>query len=222
MNDQEPYLTFIMTTTEHGTPPTMPEEPYTVLVVDDDEDIVEMFEGWLDDEYDVKTATDGDDALDELDGVDVALLDRRLPTLSGDSIAAEIARRSDDCMTAIVSGVEPDTDIVHISCGEYLVKPVSKEELIDTIERLRRRARYDDRLAECANLASKRGALEAAHPQSKLDRDPEYAALCRRIARLLDDLEDITRAFDAADFRATFETPDFSGGSRIQQVGWLA
>lgn len=200
----------------------MTEDRYTVLVVDDDEDVVDLFEGWLSDQYTVKTATDGENALAELEGVDVALLDRRLPTCSGDHVAAEIERRDGDCMTAIISGVEPDTDIVHISCGEYLVKPVGKTELLDTVERLRQRARYDDQLAECANLAAKRGALEASNPRAELERDPEYVGLCRRIDELRAELDDLTRTFDAEDFQAAFETPDFRGGSRIQQVGWLS
>ncbi|MCU4742177.1 HalX domain-containing protein [Halobacteria archaeon AArc-m2/3/4] len=200
----------------------MSDDSYTVLVVDDDEDVVDLFESWLSDHYTVKTATDGEDALAELEGVDVALLDRRLPTCSGDHVAAEIDRRDGDCMTAIVSGVEPDTDIVHVSCGEYLVKPIDESELLDTVDRLRQRARYDDRLAECANLAAKRGALEASQPQAKLERDPEYVDLCRQITKLRTELDDLTREFDAEDFRAAFETPDFRGGSRIQQVGWLS
>ena len=124
-------------------------------------------------------------------------------------------------MTAIVSDAEPDTEIVHVSCGEYLVKPVSKSELTDTVERLRQRARYDDHLAECANLAAKRGALEAAHPPHELANDPEYRELRRRLDELHDDLEALREEFDPADFRAAFATPDFTGGARIQQVGWL-
>lgn len=199
----------------------MSGDGYTVLVVDDDEEVVGLFEEWLEDEYAVRTATDGENALEELDGVDVALLDRRLPTISGDAIADEIADRHGDCMTAIVSGVEPDTDIVHVSCGEYLVKPVGRAELLDTVERLRQRARYDDRLAECADLAAKRGALEATHARSELEDDPEYRELRERLATIREELDSLSSGFDAADFRAAFERPDFAGGARIQQIAWL-
>lgn len=195
-------------------------QEYTVLIVDDDEEVVELYEQWLSDVYDIRTAADGEDAMSALDDVDVALLDRRLPGLSGDDVAAEIARRDENCMTAMVTGVEPDVDILQISCGEYLVKPVDRDQLIETIERLRKRARYDDRLAECAALAAKRGAIEAAHHEAELQTNQEYKDLCAEINRLLDELDDMVQEFDGTDFLAAFSTPDFTGSARVQTVSW--
>ncbi|MFC4541674.1 HalX domain-containing protein [Halosolutus amylolyticus] len=198
----------------------MPDDRYTVLVVDDGPGNVELFERWLSDEYRVGRATGGDDSLEELDDVDVALLDRDLPTVSGTPLALEIDRRAADCLTAIVSGIEPGADVLYVSCGECLVTPVEKEELLETVERLRHRARYDERLAECANLAARRGALEATHSRSELEDDEEFLELRRRITDLLGELDDMTAEFDAEDFQAAFETPDFTGRPRVRTVGW--
>ena len=58
-----------------------------VLVVDDDEDLADTCEYWLRDDYDVRVAYGGEDALNQIDETgDVVLLDRRMPKLSGDAV----------------------------------------------------------------------------------------------------------------------------------------
>ncbi|WP_247000507.1 HalX domain-containing protein [Halosolutus gelatinilyticus] len=199
----------------------MPDDTYTVLVVADEPGVVEQFEGWLSDRYRVTTVIDGDGTREDLDDVDVALLDRVFPAPSGDVLAREIDRRERDRTIALAGTVEPETDVLRVTCHESLDDPVERDELVEIVERLRSRARYDDRLAECANLAAERAALEAARSRSELERDEEYQELCRRIAVLLDDLNDATTEFDAEDFRAAFETPDFAGRPRVQRTTWL-
>ena len=60
---------------------TDPTENRTVLVVDDDPDLADMFALWLNRAgYEVRTAYGGEAALDRLDpAVDIVLLDRRMP-----------------------------------------------------------------------------------------------------------------------------------------------
>lgn len=67
-----------------------------VLVVDDDRGVVEMNREWLESAgFDVDVATDGRQALKKVDGdVDVVLLDRRMPGLSGGQVA-EVLRSED-------------------------------------------------------------------------------------------------------------------------------
>ncbi len=74
-----------------------------VLVVDDDRGVVEMNREWLESAgFDVIVATDGRSALKKVDGdVDVVLLDRRMPGLSGDQVA-EVLRSED------VQGMPPE------------------------------------------------------------------------------------------------------------------
>jgi len=171
----------------------VPDRP-TVLVVDDEEAYVEAFARWLESEYDVRTATNGEDAFQQLDGaVDVILLDRRMPGLSGDEVLAEARARDIDCQIAMVTAVEPGTDIVEMGFDDYAVKPVSETELLELVAALLRRAAFDDKFRECFSLASKIAALEANRDPRELERSDEYAELR---ARLRDAEEEADQTLD--------------------------
>lgn len=178
----------------------------TVLVVDDETDIVDMFAIWLRDEYDVRTATGGEAALDELDAsVDVVLLDRRMPKLSGDEVLETIRDEGYDCRVVLVTAVEPDVDIIDMGFDDYLVKPVTRDDLRDVIESMLRRASYNDHTQEYFALASKVAALEASLSEAELESSAEYAELQDRLAdaedragTARDDLLEDDEDFDAA------------------------
>ena len=56
----------------------------TVLVVDDNRELAEAYAATLREQYDTRTACSGREALDVVDEtVDVVLLDRRMPSVSG-------------------------------------------------------------------------------------------------------------------------------------------
>ncbi len=67
-----------------------------VLVVEDEKLVAEMYHEWLSNAgHSVRVARSGRDALDEVDGdVDVVLLDRRMPYVTGDEALSVL--RSDD------------------------------------------------------------------------------------------------------------------------------
>lgn len=112
------------------------EDPATVLLVDDEESVLETYELYLETEgYDVLTADNGGEALVELDGdVDVLLLDRRMPGMSGDEVLEHVRDWELDCRVAMITAVDPDSDIVEMAFDDYLTKPISKDELLDTVE----------------------------------------------------------------------------------------
>ena len=114
--------------------PTPPGERPTVLVVDDDRALADTCEYWLREEYDVRVAYGGRQALEQVDDdVDVVLLDRRMPDISGDDVLDEIDARGLDCRVAMMTAVAPDTDIVEMPFDEYLVKPVDEESVTETV-----------------------------------------------------------------------------------------
>jgi len=140
----------------------MSDDPPLVLVVEDERDLSELYRTWLAKSYRVRTAHDGRTALDELgEDVDIVLLDRRMPDLSGDEVLDRIRERGLDCRVAMVTAVEPDVDIVEMAFDDYLVKPVTEEELLGTTENLRIRDEYDDGVKQLFSLASKKALLEA-------------------------------------------------------------
>lgn len=63
----------------------------TVLAVDDEPDLAELYRVYLDATYDVRIATGGEEALSMMDeSVDVVLLDRRMPEMSGHEVLEAI------------------------------------------------------------------------------------------------------------------------------------
>jgi len=162
-----------------------------VLVVEDERDLSDLYRTWLAESYRVRTAEDGRAALDELDDeVDVVLLDRRMPDLSGDEVLDRIRERGYDCRVAMVTAVEPDTDIVDMAFDDYLVKPVSEEELVRMVENLRIRDAYSDGVKRLFSLASKKALLESEKDSGALDASSEYRQLCADLTDLRTQLDD--------------------------------
>ncbi|WP_336022526.1 HalX domain-containing protein [Halobellus salinisoli] len=177
-----------------------------VLVVEDEPDLADLYATWLKDEYRVRVAYGGREALDELDDeVDVVLLDRRMPDLSGDEALAAIRERDVGCRVAMVTAVEPDFDIVAMGFDDYLVKPVSRSSLKETVESLLRRNRYDNGIQELFALASKKALLESEKDAATLDAHEEYQELTDRVRELRSQLDETLSTFDDEhDFTAMY------------------
>ena len=175
----------------------MSAEPPLVLVVEDERDLADLYATWLRDEYRVRVAYGGREAIDELDDeVDVALLDRRMPDLSGDETLDAIREEGVDCRVAMVTAVEPDFDVVEMGFDDYLVKPVSQDALKDTVENLLLRNTYDQGIQELFALASKKALLESEKDPATLDANEEYRELSERVAELRADLDETLTTFD--------------------------
>ena len=161
-----------------------------VLVVEDEADLADLYAAWLGDSYRVRTAYGGREALDNLDAeVDIVLLDRRMPGLSGDDVLDVIQDRDLDCQVAMVTAVEPDFDVLGMGFDDYLVKPVARDELLETVENLNRRGTYDSGVQELFSLASKKALLEAEKTDAELDENEEYGKLTDRLERLREELD---------------------------------
>ena len=77
----------------------------TVLIVDDDPEVVKTFAAWLQLQgYDVRTASDGDAALPQVRGVDAIILDARMPILDGLGFLRRVRAQDQDVPVAIVPG----------------------------------------------------------------------------------------------------------------------
>lgn len=175
-----------------------------VLVVDDEPDLAELYSVWLDREYDVRTATSGAEALEEIDdGVDIVLLDRRMPELSGDEVLATIRDRDIDCRVAMVTAVTPEFDVIEMGFDDYLLKPVDREEVLATVECLDRRSEYDEKLQEYFALVSRQATLKQEKTEAELASHDEYGDLQRRISALQEELDDLIERFEDEDYSAT-------------------
>jgi len=111
-----------------------------VLVVDDETDLADSDASLLGDDYDVRVAYGGEAALQADDeSVAVVLLDRRMPGFSGDEVVERIRERPGQALVAMVTAVDPDFDVVGMGFDDYVTTPVTREELVATVESLRLR-----------------------------------------------------------------------------------
>jgi DNA-binding response OmpR family regulator len=192
------------------------DESPTVLVVEDQRGLADLFSFWLVDDYPVKTAYDASEALELLDDdVSVILLDRRLPEMSGDEFLRRVRRLGFDCPVAIVSAVTPSMDILDMGFDDYLVKPVSRDELRRTVERLLKRRSYEVQVRELFSLLAKQAALKESHSELALEHRDEYETLLDRIEVLKHETASKGASFSHEDFRATLTrlestSPSFS------------
>ena len=168
----------------------------TVLAVDDEPDLAELYRVYLDAAYDVRIATGGEAALEAMDdAVDVVLLDRRMPNMSGHEVLAAIREDGYDARIAMLTAVEPDVDIVEMPFDDYKTKPVTKEDLLTLVEVLLYRATFDENSQEFFALASKKAALEA----SGTTNTDEYDEIVERMERIRDRVDDTLDQLSARD-----------------------
>ena len=158
------------------------QEKPAVLVVEDEPSVAEGYELWLADRYDIELAYDGAEALDAVDDtIDVVLLDRMMPELSGEQVLREIRERGIDCRVVMVTAVEPDFDVIEMGFDAYITKPPEREGMIDTIEQLLDRATVDDAFREYHSLMARKGALRTQKTEPELEESEEYQELLERI-----------------------------------------
>ena len=124
-----------MAATEHSEDEAGTASPgRTVLFVDDEPEILEMYELLCQSEYTVRTAQTGAEALKQFGGqVDIAFFDRRMPDMSGYELIEEIRERGYRTPLGVISAVEPDSG-PDAELDAYLTKPISEADLTDTID----------------------------------------------------------------------------------------
>jgi DNA-binding response OmpR family regulator len=180
-------------------------EPATVLVVDDEPDVADAYAAQLEDQYIVSTAYGGEEALDKMDAsVDVVLLDRRMPGISGDEVLETVRERDLNIRVAMVTAVDPDFDIIEMPFDDYIIKPVSRDELYETIERLLNAASYEEQMRRYYALSAKHATLSANKPESELAENQQFQQLTEQMNGLRDELDDRLSEFDDDDFAAAF------------------
>jgi DNA-binding response OmpR family regulator len=162
-----------------------------------------LYARWLSEEYEVRTAQNGEVALEAVDEtVDVVLLDRLMPGMSGDEVLDAIEEMGLSPRVAMVTAVEPDFDIIRMGFDDYLTKPIDREGLMGTVERLLSRDSYADLEREYYALVEKQAALRSAKSAEELERSDEYDELRTRVETLSQELDAVMPELDDGDFVA--------------------
>jgi len=179
----------------------------TVLIVDDEEMVAESYELYLSDKYETRVETNGGAALCELTPsdreIDLILLDRRMPGMSGDVVAEHIDEYELDYQVIMISAVDPDLDIIDMPVDGYLSKPVSEEEVVEAVERAFLIADYRDLLLRYNEAAEKHDILMSDF--SSGDAPAQLEQLRNRMQSLEAELNDLTDSLSETNVGAVFK-----------------
>jgi len=164
-------------------------EPPTVLLVDDDVRLVEMHASWLE-EFRVRTATDGTNALEELDDdVDILVTDRRMPERSGEDLARYVKTRDIDCGVVFLSSVDVNEPLLEVPFDAYVQKPTMPDQLCAVVDDVLAAGELDGRRRELESIRSRLTLFEADLPEETRRTSDHYQALLARAFELEETLE---------------------------------
>ena len=163
------------------------DPPETILVVDDEDEIVQFVQDALEDEgYTVWTAFDGRTAVKEarLRNPDLVILDIMLPGCDGFAVCKEL-REDLDIPILFLSAKQSDADKVwgfSVGADDYVMKPFSIKELIARVKaHLRRQRRSQVRSRQPRQTAQLRyGALTVDLSAYEVRSADEALALTRK------------------------------------------
>ncbi len=173
------------------------ESKPTVLVVDDEPEVADVYSLRLQNEYETRVAYGGEEALDTLDiDVDIVLLDRRMPDISGDDVLEQIREKGYDCRVIMLTAVDPGLDIVEMPFDDYLCKPVEKTDLVAAINQQLTIKEYDKQLSEYLETTSKLTLLEAELSEEEQAESDELERLRSRSADLKEEIDGVLEEFD--------------------------
>lgn len=184
-----------------------------VVIVEDVDRLASLYEDYLSGKYNVKVANTGEEALTVVSrSTDVILLDRKLPGRSGDEILGELRDIGNDAPVAMVSAVDPGPELFKLDVEEYLEKPVSKEELVNLVEKLLTRESLDDRMRDYLSLVDRKKMLEESDSVDDLHSDKEYNFIAQKLQNKREELVEHLAT------GATFNTSPFDHYSWRQKI----
>ena len=125
----------------------MPARKNAILTADDDPQILRLVARNLQLEgYEVTTATDGQEALDQLESrkFDLAILDVMMPKLDGFTVCARVREFSSMSIIMVTARGQDQDKIRGLDLGadDYLTKPFSVEELLARVRSVLRRSQF--------------------------------------------------------------------------------
>jgi DNA-binding response OmpR family regulator len=185
-------------TDDHDTPLT--------LVVDDEKEVADAYALRLRGACAVETAYGGREALTVVEDrpVDIVLLDRHMPDISGDTVLAELDERGFDGRVVMVTAIDPDFDVLDLPFDDYLCKPIDREDVRDVVDQQRQILAYET-LGEFFSVKSTKSVLEAETSPDQREGNDDFQSVARRAdrlehraRRLLDD-ESVIDRFEGVD-----------------------
>jgi DNA-binding response OmpR family regulator len=105
-----------------------------VLLVEDNDDLASLYRRYLDDEYRVRSARTGREAIRKATpAVDLVVLDYKLPDMLGTDIHDQFRTSGLTTPVVMVSGTDPELLPDRDDPAAWLIKPFYEEELQETV-----------------------------------------------------------------------------------------
>lgn len=118
----------------------------SILIVDDDRNLLESYAVLLEDEFHVHTSQTGEEGLELLRGEDIrlVLLDVRLPGMDGIEVLRQIKTTDENIdviMITAVKNVRVAVEAIKLGAYDYIVKPFEVDDMLSLLRRVLERQR---------------------------------------------------------------------------------
>ncbi|MDP9238151.1 MAG: response regulator transcription factor [Chloroflexota bacterium] len=146
--------------------------PGTILVVDDEKNIVQLARLYLNNEgFRVESAHDGKQALEKAKSVrpDLIVLDVMMPEMDGLTVCKELRKTSNVPIIILTARGEDIDRIIGLEIGadDYMAKPFNPRELVARVKAVLRRAQGEREVPEVTEAGGLR--IDAASREVTLD-----------------------------------------------------
>lgn len=175
----------------------MSDSSPVVLLVEDEPSLIEIYRHWLSDSHTIRTAQTGDGALELVDeDVDVIVLDRLLPSMTGREVIEHVRERELECKIVMATAVESNFDLIEAGADAAITKPITKDELLRAVDQMLDQESYLETEQQLFELLERRASLYSTD-----DLDVEtIEAIDADIETLQRDLDERTAAMDDGAF----------------------
>ena len=121
----------------------MRKKVHTLLICDDEPDLLELYAAMLSDDYKIVKASSGEECIrkysemkEKMDEITVILLDFRIGEVTGDKVARDI-KEINGAKIILISAYEIDHDLIQRLKNErVIIEFVSKPISLDTLKRI--------------------------------------------------------------------------------------
>jgi response regulator RpfG family c-di-GMP phosphodiesterase len=121
----------------------MRKKEHTLLICDDEPDLLELYAAMLSDDYKIMRASSGEECIrkyietkEKMDNITVILLDFRIGEVTGDKVARDI-KEINDVKIILISAYEINDHLIQrLKDERVIVEFVSKPVSLDTLKRI--------------------------------------------------------------------------------------
>lgn len=165
------------------------EDKIKILVIEDNKAQAEMYKRWLEPKYSAEVATSFDEALRKYDkDQEVILMDRKLKNSKAEDLISSLDG-IENRNIIVITGMEPDLDLLEMPIKDYLIKPIDRDKLRNTVKKILEVDKRTDKDKELLELLSKKRVLDKK--PSEVREKQQYHQLVDRIDELKEDLDNI-------------------------------